>query len=80
MCYRISTSDGRQGRALDATYDTRDEAAEALRELMGWDEIALSDPYAVGDGHRTAVSAYPTESECEADEDGAHAPRIGEDT
>ncbi|HEX9156006.1 MAG TPA: hypothetical protein VF819_10605 [Nitrospira sp.] len=72
--YTISTTDGRQDRALGREYTTGDEAAEAIRRMMGWDEIYLSDSYAVDSGD--AVSAYETQEACDADEEGAHAPRI----
>jgi hypothetical protein len=74
--YTIRTAGSHQGRALDATYETQEDAAEALRVAMGWSEIHLSGSYAAGDGHDSAVSAYETEEACERDQDGAHAPRI----
>lgn len=65
--YTNATTDGRQGRALDVT-------AEALRVVMGWDGIVLSASYTVDEG--SAVSAYATEADRDADQDGASAPRI----
>lgn len=76
--YTISTTGSHRHRALRATYDTQEEAAEALRGVMGWTEIHLSDSYPVGDGHDSAVSAYETEAARAADQDGAYAPRIVE--
>jgi hypothetical protein len=73
--YKITTTDGRQDRRLDAEYETRDEAAEALRAVMGWDDVVLSDGFAV-DESSNAVCAYATQWECDADCEGAYAPRI----
>lgn len=74
MAYEISNANGMTGRAWTSTYDTQGDAAEALREAMGWSAIILSDAYATDRGD--AVSAYETQSECDADQDGARAPRI----
>lgn len=76
--YKISTSDGR--RRDQTEYETQEDAAEALRMTMGWDKIVLSGRYTVGTGsddlEQDAVSAYATQEECDADQEGAHAPRI----
>jgi hypothetical protein len=80
--YKISNSNGLSGVAWDHDYETQDEAAEAIRTAYGWDEVVLSDSYSVGNDYGTgdadAVSAYETQEECDADQDGAHAPRIVE--
>lgn len=78
MPFTISTTDGSQSRYLGVEYATGELAAEALREARGWAEVYLSDSYAVGDGHQSAVSAYETEAERDADASGSHAPRITE--
>jgi hypothetical protein len=74
--YKISNAEGRQGRAWTAEYATREEAAQAIRQAMGWDAVVLSGSYAVDAG--SAVSAYETQEECDADQTGAWAPRIVE--
>lgn len=73
--FTISTTDGRQHQALRVSYGSQEAAADALQRVMGWDEIHLSDDYTVSEDSE-AVSAYRTEDECDADETGAHAPRI----
>lgn len=74
--YQIRNTEGRQGRAWTRTYDSLDEATEALRVELGWDGIVLSDSFATDLG--SAVCAYETQEECDADEEGAYAPRIVE--
>ena len=74
--YRISNAEGLTGGAWGATFATEDEAAEAIREAHGWDDVVVSESFAAGDGNDSAVCAYETQEECDADEDGAHAPRI----
>ena len=74
--YRIVNSEGRQGRAWNATYPTRFEAMVALRDAMGWEYMILSRPFESGRG--SAWSAYPDEESKDADQDGAKAPRIEE--
>jgi hypothetical protein len=80
--YKISNSNGLSGPVWDADYTTQDRAAEAIRRAYRWDEVVLSDSYSVGDdygtGDASAVSAYQTQQDCDADPDGAHAPRIVE--
>jgi hypothetical protein len=62
--YKIWTGDG---SAIDGTtYDTYEEAYEALREWCGWDEI-----YTVEHCNGDAVSCYATEEAADADQDGA---------
>lgn len=77
MIYRITNTYGYTLGWEDA-YDTQEEAAEALRSLMGWDTIVLSDSYAI-DARRNAVSAYETQHACDQDAGGAYAPRIIEE-
>ena len=80
MSYEIRTTDGRKWAS---SYPTRDAAADAIRTAYSWDAVVLSASYTV-DGPRgaadgdttTAVSAYETQEECDADETGAHAPQI----
>ena len=74
--FTISNSNGITGGAWAEEYDTQDDALDALCEAFGIDrdEAVTSDSYAVDEGN--AVSVYATEAECEADQDGAYAPRI----
>jgi hypothetical protein len=60
-------------------------AVSAVRKDRGWSvetcDVVLSEPYAVGvqEGGRGSVygvSCYETQEACDADETGAHAPRI----
>lgn len=74
--FTIQTSDGRQDRRLSATYSTAVAAADALREVMGWDDVVLSHSFEADGG--SARSAYATQEECDTDGDGASAPRIVE--
>lgn len=62
-------------------YSTLDAAAEAVRGARGWDEVVTSESYALGmqEGKRGSVygvSCYESQEACDADETGAHAPRI----
>ena len=41
---------------------------------MGWENIVLSESYACDSG--SAWSAYQSQEECDADQDGAYAPRV----
>ncbi len=72
--YTIVTTDGRQDRRLATSYEAQEEAANELREMMGWDNLVLSERYTVDEG--SAVSAYPSYAACDSDPNGAHAPRI----
>ena len=80
--YRIENSNGLNGPVWSSEYATQDRAAEAIRCAYGWDEVVLSDTYSMGDdygtGDASAVSAYQSQADCDADPDGAHAPRIVE--
>lgn len=73
MTYQISTTDGRE---WTDTYETRQQAAAAIAQAYGWESPVISESYAVGDGNQSAVSVYETQEECDADDEGAYAPRI----
>lgn len=77
--YNISTTDGRRHVLLCDTYYSLDAAMEALRQVMGWDEIWLSGPFTIDNGG-DGWCAYPSYEELESDAlgDGAYAPRIEE--
>lgn len=74
--YRIVNSEGKQGRAWNATYTTKFEAMVALRDAMGWEYMILAGSFETG--HGKGWSAYPDEESKDADLDGAKAPRIEE--
>lgn len=80
--YKISNSNGLTGPAWDTDYATWAAASEAIRRAYQWDEVMLSDSYSLGNdygtGDASAVSAYQSQADCDADPDGAHAPRIVE--
>ncbi len=75
--YKIVTTDGSQDLRLRETYASEGEAAEALRQVMGWDSIVLSDSYTVSETE-DARSAYSSQEECDEDQEGTHAPRVVE--
>jgi hypothetical protein len=72
--FKIENSNGMDGPVWRRTYRTASEAAEAIRRAYGWDHVVMSSTYTVSNGD--ACSAYATQEECDADETGAHAPRI----
>ena len=79
MRFQIQNTEGRQGRAWSTTYADLPDAEAAVREAMGWDDSVTSDSFAGIDGNgteRVGRCVYPTQEECDADQDGAHAPRI----
>jgi hypothetical protein len=64
-------------------HETPEAAADCIRRALSWDDVVLCDPYDVptepsDDSLTTAWSAYETQAECDADQDGAYAPRIVE--
>lgn len=87
--YRIATPDGRlrasAGAATLKTYATREEAVDAVRRAYGWDEAHVSPDFATSERDEegaarevSAVCVYETAEERDADEEGAHAPRVVE--
>lgn len=67
------------GRTDKDRYASLEAASREVRRAMGWDEVVLSDSYADTDGNgyeTTAWSAYESQERCDADSDGARAPRI----
>ena len=62
----------------DSTHATEAEAVEEVVETMGWGEAYASDYYDTDRG--SAVSLYESAAECDADDEGAYAPRIVEVT
>lgn len=79
--YKIKNANGKTGRAWDRQYAAADDAAEAIRNAYGWDEVACSSWYTDRDrylGVERACSVYESEAERDRDADGAGAPRIVE--
>jgi hypothetical protein len=77
--YKIVNASGLTGDAWNAEYPHFKAAWEALRDAMGWRTIytshwfnAWSQP---GDPSEECC-AYETEEQCDADAEGAHAPRV----
>lgn len=73
--YTIHNTNGTSGGPWTRLYATRDAAADALRQAMGWDAIVLSGSYDDTRGNAT-WHAYESQDECDADETGALAPCI----
>jgi hypothetical protein len=79
--YKITNTDGRDGRAWCGIYETRDDAAASIARQMGWDAAVLSSSFAVVDGDGvecTAWCAYESQADCDDDGEGANAPRVVE--
>jgi hypothetical protein len=72
--YRIERADG--GSVPRAHYETLEAATDALQGLMGWDEVVLSDSFAVGqaEGSRGSVYGY----ECYESEEALEAHPCGD--
>ena len=71
---KITNTSGRSDRSWSRDYETREDAAEAIRNAMGWDSVVLSESFAVDD--TTGWCAYESQEECDADQEGAYAPRV----
>lgn len=72
--YTISNSNGNQSGPWRETYQTQQAAIDAIAEAQGWGEPVVSERYAVDGG--SAVSVYASQEDCDADQDGAFAPRV----
>jgi hypothetical protein len=77
--YTIENSHGERGGMWSCDYDTLEAAKVGLRQAMGWGEIVLSHAYTHDADDNTAWSAYETQEDCDADDEGAHAPCIVRD-
>jgi hypothetical protein len=62
--------------AVQATYDSLEDARVALRELLGWPEVQLGPGYTTPSTNSQIWCAYRTRAEAEADPDGLKTPRI----
>ncbi len=72
--FTISNSNGNQSGPWRETYETQQGAVDAIAEAQGWGEPVVSESYTVDAG--SAVSVYETQADCDADQDGAFAPRV----
>ena len=74
--YRISNSNGLSGQAWSEEYASEAEALAALCEAFNIDpsDAVTSERYTVDGG--SAVSVYDSQEACDADQEGAYAPRI----
>lgn len=76
--YAIRYTDG----TTDSTiYETRGDAAEAIRQQMAWDDIAFSEGFTTDTDepgiYGTGYECYATQEDCDAHPDGdVFAPRI----
>jgi len=78
--YRITTTDGSvTPREADIRFPNASAAAAYIAERYGWVAYMLSEPYCIGD-EVYAQSVYETVDDCDADEEGAYAPRVVEVT
>lgn len=76
VIYRIENSNGLTGGAWSQTYETREEAGEALRQAMGWTGLVFSPAFTASESS-TGYEAYETQAECDALDDGdPYAPRV----
>lgn len=65
------------GHYLDGRrFGSEEEAAEAIGRAFDWPDPVCSPSFPVGDGNTYAVCVYETEAECDADGEGAYAPRV----
>ena len=72
--YTISNSNGNQSGPWRDRYATQEAAVDAIAQAQGWGEPVLSERYTVDGG--SAISVYATQADCDADQDGAYAPRV----
>lgn len=56
-------------------YTTIDEAEDAARAELGWDDIVTTERFTV-DTETEAVACFPSEEVMDADPDAESAPRI----
>lgn len=74
--YKITNTNGKTGGNWRLSYLTREDAADAIGLAMGWDSVVLSESFAVDD--TTAWCVYESQEDCDADREGAYAPRVVE--
>lgn len=74
--YKYIASYGNDGYTPNREFGDRDEAISSICAHKGWVAAVESPAFSTGDGE--AVALYETQAECDADEDGAYAPRVEE--
>ncbi|UOF77332.1 hypothetical protein [Caudoviricetes sp.] len=75
VTYKISNSNGMSGGVWGRVYESRESAAAAIAQAFGWAESVLSPSWS-DDEENKCWSAYETQEECDADDNGAMAPTI----
>ena len=55
-------------------FSSQDDVLAYIASEQGWSEAIASDQFAVDDGF--AFCAYASQAECDADAEGAYAPRV----
>ena len=58
------------------SYDSLEQAREALRRGLGWSDIYLGPGYTTPDGANQVWCAYPKPPAEDDDSENEHAPRI----
>lgn len=79
--YKITNTEGRRGRGWCDLFGSQAEGIHEIGTLMGWEEPVASEPFTVTDGDGREVRAwcvYSSQEECDADGEGADAPRVVE--
>lgn len=74
--YTISNSNGNQRGIWRDTYESQQDAIDVIALTNGWGDPVVSESYTVDGG--SAVSVYASQEDCDADQDGAFAPRVTE--
>jgi hypothetical protein len=76
MKFAIRNTSNARMAASNVTYDSLEAARAALREALGWPEVALGPGYTTASGTGQVWCAYRTQVEAAADPDGLNTPRI----
>lgn len=79
MKYRIVNTNGMQGPAWRAAYDTQVEAVRAIASAYGWDDPCTSELFTTCDragSEEVCRCVYESTADRDADTDGARAPRV----
>ena len=71
--YLVTYTDARSSGARYADFES---ALAAIGDDMGWANPVASEEFRADSDDHTAVTVYRTEEDCDADGEGAYAPRI----
>lgn len=80
--YSIKNCNGKSGGDWNRQYNTREQAAAAIAKAYGWDVAAVAigpkmiDEIGDDGEEEIAWCVYESQEDCDADDTGAHAPRI----